>query len=193
MSLLSVLDIPIQGFRSTQWLGLRPLQAASGELLHNRLTSKRLKRPKHYRLCANRRFMERKYKQRGYQQDETREQKPQQSPQRSDVRSPKMPAFREVTRCSLCGTQVNIEVGGIALDAQCPKCHMDLHSCKNCLSFDPGARFQCRKPITERIVKKDLRNSCEIFEPRKTIERETTAASTTNNDPRSAFDKLFKI
>jgi hypothetical protein len=137
--------------------------------------------------------MERKYKQRGYQQEENREQKPQQRPQQSDVRSPKMPAFREVTRCSLCGTQVNIEVGGVALDAQCPKCHTDLHTCKNCLSFDPGARFQCRKPITERIAKKDLRNVCTLFEPRKTIERETTTASTTSNDPRSAFDKLFKI
>lgn len=137
--------------------------------------------------------MERKYKQRGYQ-DEEKEQKARPGPlQKSDVRSPKMPPFREVTRCSLCGTQVNIEVGGIALEAQCPKCNTDLHTCKNCVSFDPGARFQCRKPVTERIVKKDLRNVCAVFEPRKTIERETTTASIDTKDPRSAFDKLFKI
>lgn len=136
--------------------------------------------------------MDRKYKQRGYQ-DDARENAPRPvSPQRSDVRSPKMPPFREVTRCSLCGTQVNIEVGGITLEAQCPKCKTDLHTCKNCVSFDPGARFQCRKPVTERIAKKDLRNECVIFEPRKTIERETTTASVDLKDPRSAFDKLFK-
>lgn len=138
--------------------------------------------------------MERKYKQRGYQQDEEREQRPRPTtPQKSDIRTPKLPAFREVTRCNLCGTQVNIELGGIVFDAQCPKCHSDLHTCKNCLSFDPGARFQCRKPVTERIPRKDMRNECQIFEPRKTIERETTAAVVEAKDPRSAFDKLFKV
>jgi hypothetical protein len=141
--------------------------------------------------------MERKYKQRGYQQDDPQEQKPRLVQQKndvhkSDVRSPKMPAFREVTRCSMCGTMVNIDVNGIAIDAQCPKCHNDLHTCKNCVSFDPGARYQCRKPVTERIVKKDEGNSCTLFEPRKTVERETTAASSNVKDPRSAFDKLFK-
>ena len=137
--------------------------------------------------------MDRKYKQRGYQ-DEERDNRPRPAiPQKSDVRSPKMPPFREITRCNLCGTPVNIEVGGIALDADCPKCHTDLHTCKNCLSFDPGARFQCRKPITERVAKKDVRNTCEVFEPRKVIERETTTATVDTKDPRAAFDKLFKI
>lgn len=137
--------------------------------------------------------MDRKYKQRGYQDDE-RDNRPRAAvPQKSDVRSPKMPPFREITRCNLCGTPVNIEVGGIALDAECPKCHTDLHTCKNCLSFDPGARFQCRKPITERVAKKDVRNTCELFEPRKVIERETTTATVDTKDPRAAFDKLFKI
>ena len=135
--------------------------------------------------------MDRKYKQRGYQ-DDNQEQRPRPAPQKSDMRAPKMPAFREVTRCNLCGQMINIEVGGIALDQQCPKCNTDLHTCKNCVSFDPGARFQCRKPITERVVKKDERNPCAMFEPRKTIERETTTATSAVKDPRSAFDKLFK-
>ncbi|HMG36184.1 MAG TPA: hypothetical protein VKM94_19765 [Blastocatellia bacterium] len=135
---------------------------------------------------------ERKYKQRGYMEEE-REQRPKPAvPPRNEVRSPRMPAFREVTRCARCGTMVNIEVGGIAEDQQCPKCHNDLHTCKNCVSFDPGARFQCRKPITERIPKKDERNTCTLFEPRKTIERETTAAASQVKDARSDFDKLFK-
>ena len=137
--------------------------------------------------------MDRKYKQRGYQQDDEREQRPRATPQpRGDIRAPKMPAFREVTRCSLCGTLVNIDIDGIAFDAQCPKCHSDLYTCKNCVSFDPGARFQCRKPITERIPKKDVRNECTLFEARKTVERETTTAVAEVKDARSAFDKLFK-
>jgi hypothetical protein len=135
--------------------------------------------------------MEKKYKQRGYQ-DQSDERPRSAPPQRSDVRSPKMPAFREVMRCSLCGTQINVDVGGIAVELQCPKCKSDLHTCKNCISFDPGARFQCRKPITLRIAKKDLRNDCTLFEPRKTIERETTAVAAESRDTRTAFDKLFK-
>jgi len=136
--------------------------------------------------------MDRKYKQRGYQ-DENREQRPRPSPaKKGEPRQAKMPAFREVTRCNLCGTKVNVEVGGVALDAQCPKCQSDLHTCKNCVSFDPGARFQCRKPVAERIPKKDQRNQCELFEPRKTVERENTAVPAATKDPRSAFDKLFK-
>src|ERR1041384_7123106 len=141
--------------------------------------------------------MERKYKQRGYQQDDQQEQRPRLVQQKndvhkSDVRSPKMPAFREVTRCSMCGTMVNIDVDGIPVDAKCPKCHNDLHTCKNCVSFDPGARFQCRKPITERIPKKDEGNTCTLFEARKTVERETTTAVAEVKDARSAIDKLFK-
>lgn len=136
--------------------------------------------------------MTRKYKQRGYKEEE-RESRPRPAtPKKSEVRSFKMPAFREVTRCHLCGTMIDIEIGGIALDAKCPKCNSDLHSCKNCVNFDPGARFQCRKEIPERIPKKDERNECELFEPRKTVERETTAAAPEKKDPRSAFDKLFK-
>ena len=138
--------------------------------------------------------MDRKYKQRGYRQDDDRDRQPRPAKaQKTDVRAPRMPAFREVTRCALCGTQIRIEIGGIEFAEQCPKCGSDLHTCKNCLNFDPGARFQCRKPITERIAKKDARNECEIFEPRKTVERETTQATEPDRDPRSAFDKLFKI
>jgi hypothetical protein len=137
--------------------------------------------------------MDRKYKQRGYQQDDDRERRPKPAtPVRSDVRAPRMPAFKEVTRCALCGNQITIAVGGIGVGDKCPKCHSDLHTCKNCISFDPGARFQCRKPVTVRIAKKDIGNECDLFEPKKTIERETTAAAANNKDPRSAFDQLFK-
>ena len=138
--------------------------------------------------------MDRKYRQRGYKDTaKDKERLPKQAPaQKGEIRTPRMPAFKEVTRCALCGTGVNIDLGGVAVDARCTKCNSDLHSCKNCINFDPGARFQCRKPVTERVVKKDLGNNCELFEPKKTIERETTTAPTDLNDPRAAFDRLFK-
>jgi hypothetical protein len=136
--------------------------------------------------------MDRKYRQRGYM-SEDKEPRPRAAPQqKSDMRAPNIPALVEVTRCSLCGMQVRVELGGIPLDSKCPKCQADLHVCKNCVSFDPGARFQCRKPVSVRIPKKDVRNECELFEPRKTLERQTTSAAVDGKDPRSAFDRLFK-
>ena len=136
--------------------------------------------------------MDRKYKQRGYQSESKDERPRPAQKQKSDVRVPNMPAFREVTRCHLCGTQIKLELGGIELSGKCPKCEADLHVCKNCVSFDPGARFQCRKPVSVRIAKKDVANDCDLFEPRKTVERETTTATVATKDPRSAFDNLFK-
>jgi hypothetical protein len=157
--------------------------------------------------------MERKYGQRGYQ-DNDRErgdrerEKPREKPKggprgskaREAPRPMKMPGFQEVLRCSLCGTIVPPPVD-IQHDSQCPKCKADLHSCKNCRFFDTSAQFECTQPIPERITKKDLRNNCDFFTARTSIERETrdsgggngpSAPSTKPSDARSAFENLFK-
>jgi hypothetical protein len=93
-----------------------------------------------------------------------------------------------------------IEIG---FESQCPKCHADLRACKNCRHFDTGVRFECTQQIAERITKKDIRNTCEFFMARTSIERETrdsggngnsgnTGPSQRPSDARSAFDNLFK-
>jgi hypothetical protein len=156
--------------------------------------------------------MERKYGQRGYQDNdrgtgEREHEKPREKPKggprgskaREAPRPMKMPGFQEVLRCSLCGTIVPTSVE-IDFESRCPKCKGDLHSCKNCRHFDTGARFECTQPIPERITKKDLRNHCELFMARTSIERETRdsgggnghSSPTNPSDARSAFDNLFK-
>src|SRR5215813_9049371 len=88
----------------------------------------------------------------------------------------------------------------IQYESQCPKCKADLHSCKNCRHFDTSAQFECTQPIPERITKKDLRNKCEFFIARTSIERETRdpggnggqVSIVKPSDARSAFDNLFK-
>jgi len=161
--------------------------------------------------------MERKYGQRGYQDNSDRDrgerehEKPREKPKggprgskaREAPRPMKMPSFQEVLRCALCGTIVPPPID-IKHDSQCPKCKADLHACKNCRHFDTSAQFECTQPIPERITKKDLRNQCEFFMARASIERETRdsgggggstdrPASTVNaSDARSAFDNLFK-
>ena len=146
---------------------------------------------------------DRKYRQRGYQ-DENRDRAPKpaaRKPQepgapagarRISQDGPKninMPGFREVVRCSQCGNPAS---SVIALDGRCPRCGTDMHACSQCASFDPGSRFECMQPtLAARISPKNARNTCTLFEPRTTVERETTTPRT--DDPRKAFDDLFKF
>jgi hypothetical protein len=107
-----------------------------------------------------------------------------------------MPGFQEVLRCAMCGAVVP-PLEEIKLESQCPKCSADLRCCKNCRHFDTAARWECTQPIPERITKKDIRNQCEFFVGRTSIERETRdsgggAIPARPSDARSAFDSLFK-
>src|SRR5579862_6361174 len=111
---------------------------------------------------------DRKYRQRGYQDDsrdrETKRARPQGAPQGAppaprapgrqlqDERGPKTPnlmASHEVFRCSRCGNLLPTEVD---LDERCSRCGVDLHSCIQCVSFDTSARFECSQAaLTARV------------------------------------------
>ena len=138
---------------------------------------------------------DRKYRHRGYMDNdrESQHREPQQPKQQSrpvdreGPRSPKMMAFGESVKCSACGVKAPTS---ITLESSCPNCRGDLHTCRQCTYFDPGARFQCSKPITARIVNKNARNTCELFAPRTVVERQTSSGAPT--DARQAFANLFK-
>jgi hypothetical protein len=141
---------------------------------------------------------DRKYRQRGYMEgeresrgSESRGTRPQAGPRgardHEGPRSPKMMAFGTSVKCAACGEKAPTS---IRIESTCQKCNADLHTCKQCTFFDPGARFECRKPIEARIVNKNARNECELFEPRTVVERETSSGPPT--DARQAFAKLFK-
>jgi hypothetical protein len=160
---------------------------------------------------------DRKYRQRGYQDDTSRppgdrppRDAPGQSPQRPErepgapagarrissegARNPRMMNSRAVARCARCGTIVD---GQILSLSKCSKCGHELRSCLQCVHFDPSARFECTQPIPARVSPKDAANSCVHFTPRTSWERETTAAQTQNpqepSGARKAFDDLFKF
>lgn len=100
-----------------------------------------------------------------------------------------MPGTRQVSRCAQCGTVLQ----GTPVDGKCAKCGFELHSCKQCMYFDPGSRFECMQPIKERLARKDAANQCEFYEIRVTREKETsTPAAVKPNDARQAFENLFK-
>ena len=133
---------------------------------------------------------DRKYRQRGYMENNREPQRPKpQSKPRDDEgpRSPKMMAFGETVKCTSCGAKAP---PSIRFDTSCTKCNAELHACRQCTYFDPSARFQCSKPITARIVNKNARNTCELFAPRTVVERETSSGPPT--DARQAFANLFK-
>jgi hypothetical protein len=137
---------------------------------------------------------DRKYNQRGYMQSDRESQRPksqskaQSQPQdREGPRSPRMMAFGEASKCTACGEKA---LPKITVDSTCPKCNADLHSCRQCTYFDPGARFECSKTIAARIVDKHARNTCELYAARIVVERQTSSGPPT--DARQAFAKLFK-
>ena len=146
---------------------------------------------------------DRKYRQRGYQDsDRDKPQPPRPARPAPEPGAPagarrisqdgpkniKMPGYRHVVRCSQCGAVVTEEVG---LESRCLKCGVELHSCSQCTSFDPGSRFECMQPITARVTPKSGRNSCTFFEARTTVERETT--NPRPDTARKAFDDLFNF
>ncbi len=134
---------------------------------------------------------DRKYRQRGYMEDDRRrEQRPKPQPQsreREGPHSPRMMAFGEKVRCTACGATLQME---ITTDSRCSKCGTDLHACRQCTYFDPGARFECRQPVTARIVNKQARNTCELFAARTVVERETSSSGPMG--ARQGFENLFK-
>ena len=147
---------------------------------------------------------DRKYKQRGYQDDDRDRQRKPQTPRaapepgapagarRMSQDGPKninMPGYREVVRCTQCGAVLTTEVGA---DSRCARCGTELHSCAQCASFDPGSRFECMQSVPARISPKNARNTCTLYAARTTVERETTTPA--RADPaRKAFDDLFKL
>lgn len=147
---------------------------------------------------------DRKYRQRGYQDDDRRERRgppagdrPRPKPEpydpriARDPRVPNMPGFREVVRCARCGA---IESAAIGPDSACRACGAALHSCAQCESFDPGAVFECRQTIQARISPKDGKNTCTLFSARVQVERETgSTPAATSTGARKAFDDLFKF
>ncbi len=129
-----------------------------------------------------------KYRQRGYQ-DDSRPEPKQQARERTprEFRAPNVPGFSDVVRCTQCGHLVGAET---QLDSRCEGCGSDLHSCAQCAWFDSSERFECGKPIAARVTPKNVRNQCEQFGARVTVERQT--GSTRSPTARSAFDDLFK-
>jgi hypothetical protein len=135
--------------------------------------------------------MARKYRQSGYM-DRDREQKP-----RPALR-PKGPGgrvetnFHLITRCNNCAAEIQV-MDQVRVTDQCKNCGTDLHTCRNCLNFDPAARNECIKAVEVRVPNKSINNICPLFEPKVLIEKQGSGAAPKVVDThRQAFLDLFK-
>ena len=146
---------------------------------------------------------DRKYRHRGYQdddRDDERERRPRQSTDRGRRFVDGAPRGRGVGlptavtfKCALCGTEHKDVI--IEPDTTCSSCGKPLRTCTNCSFFDTSARFECRKPLPKRIESKTKANRCELFQPKavrdlKSAKQDPGTASP--SDARAAFDALFK-
>jgi hypothetical protein len=157
---------------------------------------------------------DRKYRQPGYMDTDrdsrgSREERPKPQGPRPpiDVTGPRLPRLVQhvaASRCFNCSTALPPDLD---FRGNCPKCHTELHCCKQCSHFEPSTRFQCLKPIPVRIPVKDKNNDCALFNARVTVAREGTEgngqaaappapagppAPRNSDEARNAFDRLFK-
>ena len=96
-----------------------------------------------------------------------------------------------VFRCKHCGEKV-LDLDAINVEATCRKCGGALHACSQCAYFDTSARFECARPIPERIANKKAKNECTFYAPAKAFDLTGSRGEATPDDARSAFDALFK-
>jgi len=144
-----------------------------------------------------------KYKQKGYRDSEQRGEKKQKNDAPRTPRTPEERQLRHmmersanlVLRCHQCSSVAGAG-DGIGQSAVCAGCGAALHCCRNCASFDTGARWECRAEITQPVLDKTAANACELFKANTVLDatgrRAGAGAAAAPADARAAFDNLFK-
>lgn len=91
--------------------------------------------------------------------------------------------------CFFCGSK--LPEGRIGFRDLCPGCGRELHVCRNCGFFKPGAYRDCSETVPEAVRDKDRLNFCEYFKPSTAREDGSLAAKA--RTAKSSFDDLFSL
>jgi hypothetical protein len=160
---------------------------------------------------------DRKYKQSGYQDsDRPARERADRGGSPSGPREPASgPRGRgsgartdSVSKCPACGARLD-EGAEIGPASVCASCGKDLHTCTNCVSFEPSVFRECRLggatlpdgSTGHKVIKKSSRNECVTFAAKTHAEfaREATREGpregqrdSVSSSGRTAFDALFK-
>lgn len=89
--------------------------------------------------------------------------------------------------CWSCLEPTEMEDKVIRAD-ECPHCHTDMHSCKNCQYYDPGAHNDCKETIAEYVPDKERSNFCGMY---KAFENPREAGPDINA-AKAKLEALFK-
>ena len=89
--------------------------------------------------------------------------------------------------CWKCGNDIGDSVP-IPRSAECPFCHADLHSCRNCQFYSPGSHYDCHETVEEPVRDKERANFCGSFKPRLHF-----SSPVKKDDARKKLDALFSI
>lgn len=93
-------------------------------------------------------------------------------------------------RCFRCDAAIELASGDrVGFRDDCERCGSDLHVCRNCELFDPGAYNQCREPQAERVGDRERANRCEWF---RLGASEGRAGARLEQTARQALDALFR-
>lgn len=91
--------------------------------------------------------------------------------------------------CFFC--KIALPEGKIHFRDACPNCGHDIHICKNCRFYKPGAYRDCAETVPEEVTDKEKMNFCEYFVP-VTDAGNAGDAHGNQKSARDAFSDLFK-
>jgi hypothetical protein len=74
----------------------------------------------------------------------------------------------------------------------CPKCHADLHACRNCQFYDPGKQNQCAETQARLVRDKEAANYCDYFRPNPTLLASADRPASKPDAATKKFDSPFK-
>ncbi|MBQ9239488.1 MAG: hypothetical protein IJ191_09310 [Treponema sp.] len=90
--------------------------------------------------------------------------------------------------CWKCGTTIDV-AESIFRSSTCAVCGADMHCCRNCRLYSPGAQYDCAETAVELVREKEHSNFCDFFSVRMDFFRRTDAAAAQR--ARDAFNNLF--
>jgi len=67
-------------------------------------------------------------------------------------------------KCFQCGGELVFAFQPGRRD-ECPKCHADVHTCRNCKHYDPKVYNECKEPQADVVQEKTRANFCDFFAP----------------------------
>jgi len=65
--------------------------------------------------------------------------------------------------CHACRNELDFDRIKMQRTDTCPHCAADLHCCKNCKYWEPGAHNQCTEQIAEYVPERERANHCMHF------------------------------